>query len=297
MSENQKSVFIVLVNYNGMKDTEECILSIQKNHYANAHVVVVENASNDASDIQNLERFPHTHVIVNSQNYGFAIANNIGIEYALLHKADYILLLNNDTVVEDSFIETMISVAEGQKLQVLTCNIKYYSDREMNWYAGGFFEWKNGYGVHYTDGRLNKLINQVNFITGCCIMCKAEIFAKYRLPTEYFMYFEDSDFCLQLLHNGIDLYYTPSTRIYHKVSASAGVESPFFVYYWNRNRIILLKKYKSFLGGAYFFLLAKLLVTRVVKSLLYCCKKDMARNSSMWKGIKDGLKYSQDTMK
>lgn len=296
MSENQKSVFIVLVNYNGMKDTEECILSIQENHYESAHVVVVENASSDTPDIQNLERFPHTHVIVNSQNYGFAIANNIGIDYALLHKADYILLLNNDTVVEDSFIETMVSVAEDQKLQVLTCNIKYYSDKEKDWYAGGFFDWKNGYGVHYTDGRLNKPLNRVNFITGCCIMCKAEIFAKYKLPTEYFMYFEDSDFCLQLVHNSVDLYYTPSTRIYHKVSASAGVESPFFVYYWNRNRTILLKKYKSFLGEAYFLLLVKLLVTRVVKSLLYCCKKDMVRNSSMWKGIKDGLKYSQDAM-
>ena len=116
-------VSIVILNWNGWKDTIECLESLYQINYPNFNIIVVDNASKDESVLKIKEYFQiegagesvndDFTLIENNENYGFAEGNNIGIEYAINYKnPDYILLLNNDTIVNKNFLEEMVKVAE-----------------------------------------------------------------------------------------------------------------------------------------------------------------------------------------
>lgn len=286
-----KSIYIILVNYNGIEDTVDCIESIKNTSYTNYSIIVVDNASTKGDLCLIGQRWDDIIIIKNKVNEGFAKANNAGIKYALEHNADLIILLNNDTIVKPDFLPKIIETFSKYDIEVLTCAIKYYSDKDKYWYAGGEFKWSKGYGVHHTDEKLKNDINEINFMTGCCIIAKRDVFKQLVLPEDYFMYFEDVDFCLELNERNIPMYYTPNIEIYHKVSASVGVESPFFVYYWNRNRIILLKKYKNKLKFKYYLQYLKFLLTRTIKFFSYLISKEREKSIQMIRGCIDGKKY------
>lgn len=286
-----KSIYIILVNYNGLRDTKDCIESIKHSTYENYKIVVVDNCSpND--DAQKLKGdYDDIILINNKENEGFAKANNRGIDIAIQNGADYVMLLNNDTIVEADFLEKMIDTAQKLAADLLTCKIMYNYDRSKIWYGGGKIDWNKGYGVHYISDELKKN-SEIEFASGCCMLLARRIIEKLKLPEDYFMYFEDVDYCVKLRENGFHIYYTPFIKLYHKVSASAGVESPFFVYYWNRNRLIFMKKYKLKIGRVqYGESLFAFFLTRIMKSVGYIINHENEKNKKMIEGIKDGWNY------
>ena len=95
----QPDVNIIVLNYNGHDYTLECLRSLQHLMYSNVHVIVVDNDSTDGSVETIHTAFPSMTVIETGANLGFTGGNNLGIQYALEHGADYIMLLNNDTIV------------------------------------------------------------------------------------------------------------------------------------------------------------------------------------------------------
>jgi GT2 family glycosyltransferase len=109
-----KNVFIIVLNWNGGNDTLACLNSLQELHYQDCRLVVVDNGSTDGS----LERIRATiwartvTILENGTNLGYAVGNNVGIRYALEHDADFILLLNNDTVVDPQLIDALVHAAE-----------------------------------------------------------------------------------------------------------------------------------------------------------------------------------------
>lgn len=287
----EKSIYIVLVNYNGQKDTDECITSLKKNIYMNYKIIIIDNCSSVGNVSDLTKKWNDLIIVKNSKNEGFAKANNLGIEIALNHGADYILLLNNDTIVEPNFLEKMVYRAQNVMADVLTCKIMYNGDKNKIWYGGGKINWKKGYGIHYINNEL-KTDSVIDFASGCCMLINRETAKNFRLPEDYFMYFEDVDFCANLINNHKTIYYTPEIKIYHKVSASTGIESPFFVYYWNRNRLIFLKKYRYKIGNIRCCLsLSFFLFTRVIKSFMYLGKGEFEKNRKMLEGVKSGLNY------
>lgn len=286
-------ICIILVNYNGIRDTIECIESIKKTTYSNYYVVVIDNASTKGDINIIKQRWDDIIIIKNDENVGFAKANNIGIKYALEHDSDLIVLLNNDTIVNCDFLMKILDKFNAYNIEVLTCAIKYYGDKEKYWYAGGEFKWSKGYGVHYTDKRLKNEINEISFMTGCCIIARCDVFRQIMLPEDYFMYFEDVDFCLELKEKNIKMYYTPDFCIYHKVSSSTGVESPFFVYYWNRNRIILCNKYLKKISYYRILLISKLICSRIIKYFFYSIHQEKDKRDAMVRGLLDGMLYKR----
>jgi len=286
-------IHVVLVNYNGYEDTIECINSLQYGSYVNYKIVIVDNGSTDHS----IEKLSHlsgnVFLIKSSENLGFAGGNNLGVKYALDHEAEFIVLLNNDTVVGKYFLIEMVSKMLVNNIEILTCKIAYFSNNHLGkyWYAGGEIDWRRGFVKHYTDDTLTNELNKVTFMSGCCIFAHKDIFKKHLLPEYYFMYFEDMDYCLTLAKAGYRLYYTPDIEIKHKVSASVGIESEFFVKYWNRNRLIILKKYRRDLGYRYYLLLARFYITRFIKGNLYLIFGKKGSYHSMLQGISEGRRY------
>ncbi|MDP2208982.1 MAG: glycosyltransferase family 2 protein, partial [Bacteroidota bacterium] len=167
-------VYIIVLTWNGKKDTLECLSSLKGIVYPNYRVLVVDNASVDGTAEQVRTQFPDVELIVNKDNLRFAGGNNVGIEYALSKYADYILLLNNDTTVDKTFIDELVSTAESDtQIGMVGPKMYYYSNPNRIWYAGGKIEWWKGWishiGVREIDNEQYDQTEETDFVSGCCI--------------------------------------------------------------------------------------------------------------------------------
>lgn len=235
---------IILVNYNGTQLTLDCIESINKGTVV-PDVIVIDNNSN-AFDRSLFEGYSNVIVIENDENLGFSGGNNVAINYALRNDYSYLMLLNNDTIIDKYMVETLLNKIDENLL--LVPKMYYYSNPRLLWYAGGYFNKLKGEAFHIGIGEED--VGQydeeryVSFATGCCLFADKNVYEQLQgFSEEYFMYCEDTDFCLRCQEEGVKVYYVPSAKLWHKVGASAGNESVNSVYYRNRNRFYLIKKH------------------------------------------------------
>ncbi|MBV4432325.1 glycosyltransferase family 2 protein [Clostridium tyrobutyricum] len=288
-------VYIVLVNFNGYKDTIECVNSLKKISYKNLRIVIVDNASTNNS-VNLLKDNTNNCIIIESRkNLGFAGGNNLGIKYALDNKADYILLLNNDTLVEKNFLDNMLNpFIKDKKVGLVGCKIMYYPQKNIIWYGGGYIDWFKFIGAHYGMGETDKgQCNDekiIDFMTGCCMLIKKEVFEKVGfLLEDYFMYFEDVDFCVKVKNAGYKIWYNPKAKIYHKVGlSSGGEESPFNIEWCTRNRLLFMNRYKNNVPNFY-LILSKVFFygTRLIRYLQYNLRGQKDKAKAILIGIKN----------
>ncbi len=244
-------VYIILVNYNGIEDTIECIESIHKISYENYRIVVVDNHSNDALIIENsLCSYQDIKVIIADENLGFSYGNNIGIKFAIENNADYYLLLNNDTVVDSEFLSKLVVAAQQYKdVGIFTGKIKYYDDRDRIWFAGGSIDPSSGqcnhFGYNMKDIEFGETeVKEISFATGCLMLLSNEAINKAGMLDEnFFMYCEDLAYSMVINKHNLKIYYNPDAVIYHKVSASVGKLSKLSQYYMVRNQFYIIKKF------------------------------------------------------
>lgn len=244
--KQKPKVSIIVLNWNGKEDTIECIDSIVQITYPNYEIILVDNASTDGSAQYFREYYKEIKIIENRENLGFAEGNNVGIREALKQKANYILLLNNDTIVDPSFLEHLIEVGESDdSIGILSPIIYYYDDRNKIQYCGEKVNWYKGKLTKIN--LVSKGVIQSEIICGASMLIKKETIEKIGLlPTEYFMLWEDIDYSIKALKNNIKNVYVTKSKIWHKGSVSiGGISSPFRMRYTIRNRIILWKKYSS----------------------------------------------------
>lgn len=260
------SIYVIIVNWNGKKDTLECLSSLLlvRKQYPLLSVVIVDNDSKDGSPEEIKKHYPWAYCIHSDQNLGFAGGNNKGIAYALDHDADYIWLLNNDTIVDKNVLSMMSSFqdpvvgAVGSKIYFFKGH-EYHHDRykkkecgKVLWYAGGLIDWKNMLASHrgvdeVDDGQFDTQI-ETDFITGCSFCIRSEVIRKVGLLDEsYFMYMEDLDYSLRIQKLGFKTVYNPCSVLWHKnASSSGGSGSSLHEYYQTRNRLKIGMTYAPF---------------------------------------------------
>lgn len=252
----KKKVAVILVNFNTFSDTKECVESLNQasRQVTDFDIVVVDNASTKVD--HEIEKFlKNTTIYLPLQeNLGFSGGNNIGIQYVLEHNYDYVLLLNNDTLVEKDFIDQLVSKSEKlDNLGAAIGKIYYHYNHSVLWYAGGHIDLKRGmvyqegfdewdYG-QYDEDRV------VGFVTGCMMLIPIDVIKKIgTLEESFFLYAEDLEYSLRLSKNGYQMYYIPESVIYHKVGASSGREtvSDNTQYYMVRNQLYCMRMYQNF---------------------------------------------------
>ncbi len=247
----EPKVFIIIINFNSRLDTQEVLESLEKVNYPNFEVVVVDNASQEKFSLADLNLDLKIKLIQNPKNIGFSGGNNLGIKYALANGADYVLLLNNDTIVSSDFLTELVKAAEdSQKFGIVGPKIYFYDQKDKLWFAGGKINWfynkaeMRGYN-QIDQGQYDQpLIQKTEYVTGCCMLAKKEIIQKIGLmPEEYFLYYEDTDWSLAVQKAGYQCVFAPLAKIWHKGSKSTGQESDPYIYYHVRNGLILSKKY------------------------------------------------------
>ena len=291
-------VYIILVNYNGYEDTIECVKSLKSVSYSNYKIVIVDNASTNNSLTYLKSSLKECIIIESKENLGFAGGNNLGIDYALNNGSEYVMLLNNDTLVESNFLELMLrKFKENTDIGLVGCKIMYYPKKDVIWYGGGYIDWFKFIAVHHgakqvDNGQCDKE-KEIDFMTGCCMLIKSEIFEKTgNLSDDYFMYFEDADFCMKVKDTGYKIWYNPKAVIYHKVGLSSGGEESLFSIKWGtRNRLIFMKKYKGKVSKLNYLLSYMFFyTTRIIKCVQYVSKKDNDRAKAIIEGIKMSCK-------
>lgn len=248
-------VSVILVNYNGGKYNIECIESILKSTKDNftIEIIVVDNGSCDKSINEIRKKYNEDVKIIElNDNLGFAVANNIGIKYSIENNTDFILLLNNDTIIEKDMINILYNEAIKNKDSIVVPKIMYYDHKDTIWSAGGEVDWNKGITLHYgMDEKDDKgqydTIKEISFGTGCCMFIPIDVINKVGfLEEKYFLYYEDTDYCIRIKKLGYRILYIPKAKMYHKVTASSGgVESSSYIYYLNRNRLYFNKKYNN----------------------------------------------------
>jgi GT2 family glycosyltransferase len=174
----------------------------------------VDNASADGSFEGARKKFPQAFFVKNSKNIGFAAGNNIGIRLSLQKGAEYVLLLNNDTLVKPDFLGKLIDVFKKTPRAGIASPI-ILDKKGKVWFSGGRIDWLRMRTVH-----LGKVFSKnpyhSQFITGCAICVKKEVFRKIGLLDEdFFLYYEDADFSLRARKTGFENIVVPSSRITH----------------------------------------------------------------------------------
>lgn len=232
-------IYVIVLTWNGKADTLECLRSLQNLAYPNARILVVDNASDDGTAEAVRSSFPYVELICNDSNLRFAGGNNAGIEYSLRRGADYVLLLNNDTVVDLDFLTPLVQKAEEDKqIGIVGPKIYYHGESKRIWFAGGRIEWWKGWvshiGIRETDTHEYDTVREVDYITGCCMLVKREVIkAVGTLDEKFYLYGEDVDWCIRARRAGYKTVCIPSSHIWHKVSASSGGHLSWFKN-WNK---------------------------------------------------------------
>lgn len=261
-----KKVFLVILNWNGYKDTYECLKSIEKMKSPDAEttIVVVDNGSKE--DLPKLKkiRIKHYPIVIlrNVSNLGYAEGNNTGIRYALKNAADFIVIINNDVLVDRDLLKNFLVVAKyNENVAAMTPKIyfapgfEFHKDRygkkvlgRVIWSAGGNIDWNNVYGstrgVDEVDrGRFDK-IEETGFANGTCLFLRVDALRKVGIfDSKYYLYYEDTDLSMRLRKNGWKILYIPTAVCWHKVSQSSGIGSELNDYYTTRNRMLFGMKY------------------------------------------------------
>lgn len=247
------SVSIIILNYNGCEDTRACLRSMEHLTYPNVQVIVVDNGSTDGSVEAFRTQHPRFKLIETGVNLGFTGGNNVGIRYALEQGADYIMLLNNDTIVAPDMVDVMIEVMEANpKVGVTGPMIYYYDSPETIWSAGGGIDWSRGYtwmiGIDQEDkAQFGLHPRSVDFVTGCAILARRGVWEKVGLLDEkFFMYYEETEWCVRARRAGFEITHVPTAMVWHKISKEARAASTHTYYYMTRNRLLFL--YNSHVG-------------------------------------------------
>ena len=257
------SIFVIVLNYNGFSDTLECITSLLKSippETLEYQIVVVDNHSTDNSYLMLQESLPDSVIILDSKrNGGYAYGNNIGIRYAIDHGADYICILNNDTIITSDFLSPCIDELRNNN------TIAFISPMLMNYYdnlvqnTGGTISMIRGKSTetnkNVPERTILKGIIPCDIVYGAAMLFNSSLIHSIGfLPENYFLFYEETEWCYKAKQAGLTNCINTKTQIIHKKSESLKSMSEMQCYLMERNRTLFVKRNGTFWEFALFLL-------------------------------------------
>lgn len=250
-----KETAIVILNYNNYSDTKECIESILDITYNNYEIILVDNNSTDKSGEQLKKYFKDSIVYIKSnKNVGYAAGNNIGIKRAIEYGYKYICILNNDTIVNHDFlIEGIEYLSKHEDIAFVSPILLNYSDKKIQsvggnvnlWTGGCITKWSNKKTISFIGKKLNEISEDVisDYVGGACLLLKTDLINKIGyIPENYFLFFEETEWCLKAKKIGLKSVCLHNWSILHKGSASINKYTGLHEYMMERNRIVFEKR-------------------------------------------------------
>lgn len=246
-------IAVVILNWNGKEDILECLASVKKIDYPNYEIVLVDNGSVDGSADAISKQYPAITLLQTGENLGYAGGNNVGIRWALEQGADYILLLNNDTIVATDLLSAFINATNLLPSgSILGAKIYFYDNPDTLWFAGGRWRSESNSFEHLGYGQPDSIEfnhkTEVDYITGCALFADAATFKEVGLLGEdFFLTYEETDWCYRAGAKDHKCIVIPEAKLWHKVSSSfGGADSPLVNYFMTRNKLLWAKKHLSY---------------------------------------------------
>lgn len=300
----QKSVAIILINWNSFSLTHNCIESIEHSGETNFDIILVDNASDDGSGKKLKELHPQIILLDSSENKGFAGGNNIGMNWSIDQGYTYSFLLNNDTVVAEFFLSPLIKfLEENPNAGAVQSKIYFLHNKDLIWNAGvQYHQWFCSFttdGYNELDKGQYDQTKKIDSITGCAFFVRNSILEQTGLFDEnLFMYYEDADLSFRIKNRGYFLQYLPASTIYHIAGMSSketektktGFLHPRVHYFNSRNRIWFIKKYTKWY--AWPTVLLYHIVNYLILMGYFISRNRFEKLRFTFKGIVDGLKGS-----
>ena len=217
---------IVVLNWNGAEETLACLESLAHVLVKGYKILVVDNGSTDGSPEKIRAAFPDIEQLRLPANLGYAGGNNAGFRRVQELPSEFVIFLNNDTIVDPGFSAPLVETLRLQPLAGIAVPKIYYWDRpDLLWYAGGVVRLSTGLichvGLRQKDAPDFDRPGPTGYATGCCFAMRCLDFEEVGGFDESFaMYAEDVDLSLRVRALGKSIEYVPSSRVWHKVSAS-----------------------------------------------------------------------------
>lgn len=250
---NTPKIVITILNWNGKKDTIECLESLKQITYSNYEILLVDNGSTDGSVECFRELYPDIEILENGKNLGFAEGNNAGIKRALEIGADYVQMLNNDTIVDRNYLtELMNAIQSYPDVGIAGPKTYHYDSPNILGCAGGFINYWKGTISHMGAGKVDSGQFEDNleldFISGTSPIFSKELLLKIGLLDNRFFFGggEDVDISIRAKKNGFKIIYAPKAKIWHKgETVSRKKRGAEYGYYFIRNQFLLKDKHWS----------------------------------------------------
>jgi GT2 family glycosyltransferase len=239
---------VVTVTYNSgqvLRPFLECALA---QDHADWVLYVVDNASRDGTrSILGSMPHPSVRTLLNDANLGVAEGNNQGIRAALADGCDHVLLINNDVEFPPTLYSALLRSLGQHRADAVTPRITYHDEPGVDWFNGGSFKYLRGPDArHDPPGRPGQdAPRRIGYAPTCCMLVRREVFEVVGLmDPQYFVYWDDTDFCLRMQRAGLTLVCDPTISMSHKVSSlTGGLTSDFFLRYHHRNQVYYVRKH------------------------------------------------------
>ena len=240
-------IIALILNTNRRADTIECLRSLQGNHYPELLTIVLDNASVDGSKEAIAAEFPSVLVESLQVNKGYTGNNNTGIQIALEKKADWILVLNEDTILSADCLEEMVRVGmSSEDVGVVGPLVYHFDEPDVIQSAGAAMDqfWISRHiGMNEKDEGQYSQVREVDWISGCALLIRAEALRQVDWFDERFFYYnEETDLCYRLHKQGWKLLIAPKAKLWHKGVQRNYSPSASISYYYLRNQLLFLKK-------------------------------------------------------
>lgn len=240
-------VSIVTLTWNTTEITCDFLRSINEHcSYKNLEVIIVDNGSKEDPTAIFKAIYPAVKVILNGKNLGFTGGNNVGIRAA---KGDYLFIVNNDTEFTPGLIEGLLEIfVQYPDAGIVSPKFHYFYHKGTIEYAGyntvNIFTGRNSMvGCQEKDEGQHDAVKSTNYAHGGGMMVPRRIIEEVGgLPEEFFIYYEEFDWCDQIKRKGFKVYYQPKSLIYHKESMTTGKSSPFKTFYHTKNRLLYMRR-------------------------------------------------------
>jgi GT2 family glycosyltransferase len=261
------SVAAIVLNYRRPDDTLECLASLGRDVYPDRTSILLDFGSGESELAAILQSFPWVQVISLPENRGYAGNNNVGIRAAMERGVEWILLLNEDTVLDPHCLSRLVETGESDIRNGILGPLVCRDDQpHLIQSAGGVLSrrWES---VHLARNEADRgqfpQPHEVDFVTGCAILLRRQVVERIGLLDErFFLYWEETDLCLRARRAGWRIVNVPRAKVRHKGATQDDKPSPKVVYFMTRNRLLLMSKHNAS-AGAWFAVW-----TQMLKSLL-----------------------------
>lgn len=246
----QPLVISVILNTNRRDDTLACLESLKYSSYSNHRIIVLDNHSTDGSVEAIRETHPDVQIVELHENLGYAGNNNVGIEIAMKQDADWVFVLNEDIVLDSECLAKLIEVGESDaRIGILGPLVYHHDEPTVIQSAGGMLGeyWESIHlGKDDVDQGQFMLPHQVEWISGCAILVRRDAIEQAgTLDGNYFIYWEETEWCIRVARAGWKIVNVPQARIWHKGVQRDYQPKPSFTYYGTRNHLLTLAKHHA----------------------------------------------------